>query len=245
MLKKMMVLGVVFVLALFFGFANCSWAGEKGLVGYWKFDEGEEDIAKDFSGKNNHGKIHGAKWVKGKIGSALQFNGEDDYVNCGNDESLNITDAITIEAWLKTPNPTNNHQTIICGGGYSQILRFYSTTGRIEFYTQNSDGTIKRVMAESVCFPDSWYHVVGTYDKDAGSNNLKLYINGVLEDEETQTLSLKPMSSRWIGHEPGFYFHGTIGEVKIYDRALTAEEIKNHCEKMLLYVVSPIFSNIS
>lgn len=49
------------------------WAGEEGLVAYWKFDEGKGNIAKDSSGKGNDGTIEGAKWVEGRIGKALNF----------------------------------------------------------------------------------------------------------------------------------------------------------------------------
>ncbi len=236
---------IILVLGMCMSFSNYGLAEEKGLAGYWKFDETKGDIAKDSSGKNNHGKIQGSAWIKGKIGNALTFDGIDDYVNCGNNESLNITDAITIEVWVKTPTPMKDWQTIVGGNGYSQLLRFNSTIGRIEFYTWNSDNITKRAVSTTVCSPDTWYHVAGTYDKDAGSNNLKLYINGILEDEETQTLSLKPMTSREIGRDSNhLYFNGTIDEVRIYDRALTAEEIKNHYEKML-YVVSPIEAGIT
>ena len=51
------------------------------LVGFWAFNEGTGDTVKDLSGKDNHGKaVGGPKWVKGKIGSALEFDGKDDYL---------------------------------------------------------------------------------------------------------------------------------------------------------------------
>ena len=54
-----------------------------GLVGAWHFDEGQGNIAHDSSGNNNHGTIYGAKWVDGKFGKALEFDGVDDYVEIG------------------------------------------------------------------------------------------------------------------------------------------------------------------
>jgi len=73
---------------------------QRGLVGHWRFNEGTGSTAKDSSPFGNNGTIHGASWVRGKFGYALKFDGTDDYVDCGSDDSLNITDAITIEAWI-------------------------------------------------------------------------------------------------------------------------------------------------
>ena len=64
------VLGIAVVLGLLLGFGNYICAEEKGLAGYWKFDEGQGNIAKDFSGKGNDGKIFGATWVKSESGYA-------------------------------------------------------------------------------------------------------------------------------------------------------------------------------
>ena len=61
------------------------------LVGFWAFNEGTGDTVKDLSGKDNHGKAVGdPKWVKGKIGSALEFDGKDDYLEIKNSKSLNV-----------------------------------------------------------------------------------------------------------------------------------------------------------
>ena len=64
------------------------------------FDEGSGTIAKDESGYGNDGIIHGATWTTGISGKALSFDGIDDYIDCGNDASLDIADEITIEAWM-------------------------------------------------------------------------------------------------------------------------------------------------
>lgn len=67
------------------------------LVGLWHFD----GDALDSSGNDNDGDVYGATaGVPGKFGNALSFDGVNDYVDCGNDASLDITTAITIEAWV-------------------------------------------------------------------------------------------------------------------------------------------------
>jgi hypothetical protein len=57
-----------------------------GLVGYWNFDQGSGAIAYDSSGFNNQGIIYGASWTTGKVNEALNFDGLNDYVDCGNNE---------------------------------------------------------------------------------------------------------------------------------------------------------------
>ncbi|MCK4359450.1 MAG: LamG domain-containing protein [Candidatus Cloacimonetes bacterium] len=100
--------------------AAADFSGEaiEGLVGYWKMDEdswdGTVDEVIDISGYDNHGigeptngTYNGPTTIAaGKYDRAGEFDGIDDYVDCGNDPSLDITDAITVEAWLKPlPNP--------------------------------------------------------------------------------------------------------------------------------------------
>ena len=67
-----------------------------GLVGFWNFNEGSGNIANDSSGFGNHGTIENATWTTGISGSALHFNGDDAYVNCGNDETLQIPGTISV-----------------------------------------------------------------------------------------------------------------------------------------------------
>ncbi|MDD4160779.1 MAG: hypothetical protein PHO18_07525, partial [Synergistaceae bacterium] len=70
---KVLVLTVVAMLL-----AGTVWSAE--LVGYWSFDENQGTVAKTSAVSGYDGEIHGAKWVPGKVGSALEFNGESDYV---------------------------------------------------------------------------------------------------------------------------------------------------------------------
>ena len=90
----------VFICVLVVGFMVCTGAYaalEDGLVGYWSFDSGG---AKDDSGKNNNGIIHGnPKPVKGKFGMAFDFDG-DDGVEIPHSATLNLPDKVTAAAWI-------------------------------------------------------------------------------------------------------------------------------------------------
>ena len=70
-------------------------------MGLWRFDEGNGRIAQDSSGNGNDGTIIGANWTESETGTALEFDGLNDHIDCGNNGTLNITDEITIEAWMK------------------------------------------------------------------------------------------------------------------------------------------------
>ncbi|HEC03279.1 MAG TPA: hypothetical protein ENI81_07045, partial [Phycisphaerales bacterium] len=88
------------ILALTLG-ASVGSAGS--LVGYWSFDDIQGTVVPDLSGTGNDGTINGAPVsIEGPFGNALQLDGASDYVDCGNAESLNITDKLTVSAWVRT-----------------------------------------------------------------------------------------------------------------------------------------------
>ncbi|GAG75030.1 unnamed protein product, partial [marine sediment metagenome] len=70
------------------------------IIAHWHFDEGEGSVVKDSSGNNNHGKVSGTNWVRGKKGFALQFPGKGNYISIPNSPSLQIKGPFTIDFWL-------------------------------------------------------------------------------------------------------------------------------------------------
>lgn len=82
--------------------ASCSTvvAAEKGLVGYWSFDEGKGAVARD-SGRGHHGRIHGAVFEKSPKGHALRFDGVDDFVDCGTKPRFDFGNGGTILLWYR------------------------------------------------------------------------------------------------------------------------------------------------
>ena len=231
-----LALAIVPALAIagFFAFATSNphiWTN--GLVGYWSFDgqyTTSTDGTKDVSNNGNYGQFkNGVKPVAGISGQALSFDGVDDIVDCGNGASLNITSAITIEAWVK-PKAFATYQGIVSkyqeeNNGY--ILRLDS--GVPKMYVFIPGGTWNSAGATSIS-TGQWYHIVGTYDKDGGANNLKLYINGQLDNSNTVTGSIVSTTySVRIGLSYiNEWSNGPIDEVRIYSRALGADEVMQH-----------------
>src|SRR4051794_13702782 len=91
----------------------CCWIGlcaqaaaPSGPLGFWKFDEGSGDIARDSSGGGHDAKLIDPAWVKQGEGSALSFDGKSEqYVDLGPSESLGVKGLVTLEAWIKPTAP--------------------------------------------------------------------------------------------------------------------------------------------
>ena len=217
---------------------------EDGLVSYWTFDRDdiEDDTAKDVWG-NNDGQIMGPEIVEGQIGEALEFDGVDDSVDCGNDESLDITDEMTHEAWLKI----NSIQTI--GGncritnkgiGGTEVYTFlFSVPALTPTFYIYVGGQSHGVGGDPLSL-EEWYHLVGTYDGE----NLKIYINGALSNTLAQSGKIDTsegslaLGSRPEGGARGV--NGIIDEVRIYNRALSEDEVVQNMNAEGLAVVGPV-----
>ena len=209
------------------------------LVGLWHFDEGEGTIAVDSSGNGNNGTIYGATRTEGKFGSALHFDGSDDYLQVFHQESLSVTGEITIMAWVKTTG-TNSYSRIASkkNGHYAQdgYELLYCPDILILGGLPDFDYAVG-----SGYSPDGeWHHIAGVIKGTTGT----LYFDG---EEVTTDPSVSPLSTTthdlFIGRaewtDTNYWFNGAIDEVKIYNRALSAEEIKADYEAGLEDVTPP------
>ncbi len=196
-----------------------------GLVAHWALD-GDAD---DNSGNNNHGTLMGSpRWIAaGQIGGALALDGVEDYVNCSVSTSLNITDAITLSAWVKT-NDTGNgqHNPYITKGDTSYGLKHFTDNG-IEFFIYDGDWYQARSDALDSSFNGVWHHVAGTYD----GSELKLYLDGALlaTTEHVGSIATNQFAVN-IGRNSEAddgtrFYEGLIDDVRIYNRALSSAEI--------------------
>ena len=164
-----------------------------------------------------------------KGSSALSFDGVNDYLQAPNSSSLNPRN-ITMEAWIY-PTAYNSSGNIISKRSVSAqyILRFYSTTGRIEAYVF-SGGAWRPCTTDSTDIVplNTWSHIASTYD----GKDIKVFING------SQRKICTPNTGDIVaGTSPltiGAYssaserFKGSIDDVRIYGRALSASEVSDH-----------------
>ena len=204
----------------------------RGLVGCWLFNEGGGNTVFDLSGHGNHGSLGGGTagycptWTAVKFGSALNFDGSNDYVDCGNHESLNITDEITIEAWVKTSTLQTNKYIVSKPktetGSNGWDLNTGDSDNKLRIITSGISPWSFQVDAniyDGVC-----HHLIGEYD---GTKHY-IYIDGALIDSQDATGSIETNANNlYIGRlsNYGLYFNGTIALVRIYNRGLSSKEI--------------------
>jgi len=192
------------------------------------FDENTGATARDGSIHRNDGTIYGATWTDGKLGSALEFDGLNNYVEIADDTSLNFTGDGTWEAWIKVP-PTEEKMWILTKGtGWGQNQAQYEimvwSDGKLKFRTWGDSEF--RIASESRVDTNEWVHVAVVKE----GTTYRLYVNGVKEAEATGPVELPVTNSVLsIGylryHSEKYYFKGVIDEVRIYDRALSENEL--------------------
>lgn len=190
--------------------------GNNGLLVYYPFNGN----ANDESGNGNNGTVYGATLTtdrKSAANSAYAFNGSA-YI----DFSPPVVTAFSISVWVKRVPGTYSYQGIVA---------FTNGTARREIFTAGGDkinilyGANKYRMTNDVIISDgTWKHIVLTYDGASAS----VYLNNILQTLGTEsTAGGGPSDKAWIGQviNTSYRFTGSIDDVRIYNRALTTEEI--------------------
>lgn len=224
-------LTIAFIIVTIFICVNINQAQivEKGLVSYWSFNNIEDETVKDEWG-NNDGTFEGPEKVEGKYGNALTFDGQDDYVNCGNDESLNITDEISIMAWVYMESE-GSYPTVVAksGANWGYIFEFLTTTRRINLYLDQANPSWDNV-AETAAELKEWTHLAATFDGEA----IQYYFNGnpdgIYSNIPGGSIASNQDNVHIGGRKVGepHNFEGIIDEVCIYNRTLDESEIKRN-----------------
>jgi len=183
-----------------------------GLVGYWKLN----GDAKDYSGNNNHGTVVGATIVPGLKGLAYNFNGSSDYIVLSNYFNLNIA---TLTIWF---NSSNLAGSIIisknggAGNGYIEyhtgMLRYYSTGNTQTVNWGNPTPSVWHCLSLVITGTQHIAYLDGTIVNSPVSSGLALFDG-----------NLNVQIGRYSSG--GYYYNGKLSDVRIYNRALSAEEI--------------------
>ena len=199
--------------------------GADGLVGFWPFDENGGGKASDVTGNGHDGEIKGApKWVEGKFGAALEFDGKDDYVLVPDHDALDFEKNITMMAWF-SPNDVLTSRRLMVKNNSIFVIFDFGNKDSIDFLVKPDN-----LFAESTTTEwkvGEWYHFAGTFD----GKKLRVYVNGKLEGEAANSTPIAPPDlDLWIGGDdygrPSDFFPGKIDEVRIYDKTLTQADIQ-------------------
>lgn len=227
--------------------ANSSYAiiDAKSLVGMWLFDE-DDDIVEDKSGNGNDGTLMGRpKWVDGKFGGGLEFNGSN-YVMVPDSDSLDMTDAVTVMFWFATDKKMGvfEDRQAVVGKHYLEYEVGIYPAGAIHTYTNDGTGGgydegINTSISGKLPDKDAdwglgkWYHLAWTLD----GNHETVYVNGVLigefnkphEGTQAQSHTLE------IGRRQGgsLAFIGIVDEVAVFNIALEQEDVQEAFERGL------------
>jgi hypothetical protein len=223
-----------------------------GLVGYWPFDEvdtaPDPDTTPDLAHGNDGDVIgDGATFGGGDVApipgnaDAIEFDGlgtpaDPDYVEVADDvETSPTSDAWTISVWV--------NQASLAGssGAFKMVAGKWGDAGReyeiviegtkASFYTQNEDGVTVGIQSDTSLSVDTWYHVVGVYDGD--DKEMRIYLNGAPDAtpvaQEKKLLSTTAplhIGAKFLSGDWAQFFDGVIDELRLYDRALSEDEIE-------------------
>lgn len=222
------ILAISMVAALALAGSAMGEVSRAGLVAEYHFD----GDAKDSSGNGNDASISGAKFVQGISGQALSFNGVNSYVKItSNNFKLQ---PISVELWIKT---TEIESTVIDyenGNGYYGWELYTVKGGYARFNLLSSGGGSRADVYSSTSIIDNlWHHVVATDD----GVNLKIYVDGNFDSSSSSSTSVwtTTMYSYLGATRPENknalrWFNGFIDEVRIYNRALSDNEVKANYE---------------
>lgn len=224
-MKKIIIILFAIIGISFYLGSQQSVHAESGPVAYWDFSEGNGNTIHDKVGLND-GTVYGATWIEG----ALYFNGLNNYVKIPDNSKLNPTLAITVSMWIKP--------SVLGGIALNKEIQYRliagdvsSTTPSARVRTTNTNwGAIEGHSALTI---DNWQHVSLTYD----GSSWKIYYNGQLDTEIADNGEITdPYNSiadgnLYLGHigpnrgRNDLFFKGLIDDVKIYNRALSANEV--------------------
>lgn len=195
-------------------------------VGWWKFDESSwtndcsTDAVFDSSGNSNHGNscpnTTGQTTPEtGKFNNAIHFDDSNDYISIPDNNSLDLTDNLSISAWVKTD--ANEADNVIISKGTSYEMGI-NTDGDVYWDgvgAQVDDGSARVLTG-------TWHHIVITNN----DTTTTYYVDGVQTSTSTAGIDSDNATALYIGYDGTNYFDGLIDDVRIYNYTLSTQQVK-------------------
>jgi len=232
-------------------------AEDPNLIGWWTFDDGSGSVAKDASGKGHDATLLGGpEYVKGETSSgALSFDGVDDIVQVAEVPAFDLSNALTITAWVKVNNLSTYYFILdkspsgTAPNNYSGNYEFRTavTTGVLQLLHQTSQGTDYATYNSTAGITAGrWYHVAVTFVK---GGQVKFYLDGVPAGSTPQTANFPILNDEPLrigGRKDGYsFFNGQVDDVRLYNRALTDAEVKQVGARLKAYAPKPIDGDLA
>ncbi|MHA3704518.1 LamG-like jellyroll fold domain-containing protein [Jatrophihabitans sp. YIM 134969] len=206
-------------------------AGRPGLggVGQWQFDEGSGTTAADSAGSHPLTLQNGASWTTGLSGSALALNGDGQFAATQSRVVATDRRNYSVSAWVRLDAAGDGFQTVVSEDAATNSAFFLQYSGADHRWAFSFVGV--RAVATDVGqpVPGRWYHLVGV--RDVVASTLTLYVDGspaaqtsVLGNADVADGPLAVGRGRYNG-EPVDYLDGTVDDVRVFNRALSAGEV--------------------
>jgi uncharacterized repeat protein (TIGR01451 family) len=193
------------------------------------------DASGNASGNDRDGACSGdscpTAGVSGKVGTALYFDGTNDYVEVPYNAAFNPNGSFTVAAWVKLDGGSS-YRTVLAsrGGSPTRGYNLYVTDADVwQFWLNNGNSDWHMVGTEPVDY-DTWTHVAGLYDND--TQEIRVYVNGQPAGSKSGvTFAPNTQYPLRVGagtteQSPAFFFPGSIDEVRVYSEALTQSQIQ-------------------
>jgi large repetitive protein len=201
----------------------------RGCVGAWDPGLGNTGLVlRDWSGNQNNGTLtNGPTWETSGGRRALDFDGTNDYVDCGDINAIDGASAFTWSIWFK-PNAWANNDFVMEKGSVFTLGKHSSITGANGGFTI-SDGAWKPVNFATTPTLGTWTHVLATLS----GATLSLYVDGVFVASRADigTVASSANSFNIGGRSTFFPFNGQIADVRIYNRALSPSQIQTLAQR--------------
>ncbi|MBN2139359.1 MAG: hypothetical protein JW720_16265 [Sedimentisphaerales bacterium] len=198
-----------------------------GLVAAYRF----ENDATDSSGNANNGiEFGGPTYSTGRVGSwAISLDGGDDYVDCGDNPSINITGSVSVSAWIKLDRPAADEKIIGNQSGDAGGYKMGVFGDKLEFEIRDSANRAflnRDVPGGVLLTAGRWYHVAGVYES---GDSIRTYVDGNPDRQMPVSAALAASSGKLIiGREPfmsDYFFGGDLDDVRIFKYALSHGEL--------------------
>ena len=205
-----------------------------GLVAYYPFNGGADDA----SANANNGSVNGAILSEDRNGnpnSCYYFDGQDDYIDMGSDESLKIQNSFSTSVWFKAtggrcnPRIFEYYNNSSYGGGYALAITTGTQLHVVYFGAKNEENGFDNI--DNFFNQNTWNHIAFTVDGATGQ--AKLYLNGELlldRQNNIQTQQINYSGSLHVGNINPFrcdWFEGNIDDLGLWNRTLTQQEVTN------------------
>src|SRR5437867_6188985 len=208
--------------------------GTTTLPLYFQFDESSGTTATDSSGNSNNGVLFNSPvFAAGRMGNAVSLNGVNQYVQVSSTTGLNLSNAITLAAWVNPADLSSYRNVIIKGAAGSRGFGMNIISGALNFVNVGGADFTSTVTLST----NAWQHIAITWNATTGE--VKFYKNGTLAQTIISSSSvIAPTDTdvlvvgRWLGGTS--YFGGLIDDLRIYNGVLAASDI------LALYNTAPI-----